>query len=234
MWIPYTTLMARMARQPNVSQISVRLADGASSTAAEKALVETLKAKHGKQDFFVMSSDTMRQQLGNITLIFSVLLGSIGGISLVVGGIGVMNIMLVSVSERIREIGVRTAVGARRSDIMSQFMIEAVLVCLIGGGLGVALSLTIGWVFSLFVKSFRAGLFGLVDPGRVRRFDLLIGLVFGWLPARARRSARSGGCARPGIIIIITTRLGRGRTAMKDFPVYSAQRFSGYGLLVRK
>jgi macrolide transport system ATP-binding/permease protein len=182
-WIPYTTLMARMVRQPNVSQISVRLADGASASAAEKAIVAALKAQHGKQDFFVMSSDTMRQQLGQITLIFSVLFGSIGGISLLVGGIGVMNIMLVSVSERTREIGVRTAVGARQSDIMSQFMIEAVLVCLIGGSLGVALSLTIGLVFSLFVKSFEL----VYSPWSILAafgVSTLIGLVFGWLPAR--------------------------------------------------
>jgi len=182
-WIPYTTLMARMVRQPNVSQISVRLADGASASAAEKAIVGALKTQHGKQDFFVMSSDTMRQQLGQITLIFSVLFGSIGGISLLVGGIGVMNIMLVSVSERTREIGVRTAVGARQSDIMSQFMIEAVLVCLIGGSLGVGLSLTIGLIFSLFVKSFQL----VYSPWSILAafgVSTLIGLVFGWLPAR--------------------------------------------------
>jgi macrolide transport system ATP-binding/permease protein len=94
-----------------------------------------------------------------------------------------MNIMLVSVSERTREIGVRTAVGARRSDIMSQFMIEAVLVCLIGGALGVALSMAIGGIFSLFVKSFQ-----LVYSGwtLLAAFGVstLIGLIFGWLPAR--------------------------------------------------
>jgi macrolide transport system ATP-binding/permease protein len=182
-WVPYTTVMARMVRQPFVSQITVRLADGASAAAAEKAIVQAMKGQHGKQDFFVMSSDSMRQQLGQITLIFSIMLGSIGGIALLVGGIGVMNIMLVSVSERTREIGVRTAVGARRSDIMSQFMIEAVLVCLIGGGIGVGLSLLGGYIFSLFVTSFELvyttwsilAAFGTAS---------LIGLVFGWLPAR--------------------------------------------------
>jgi macrolide transport system ATP-binding/permease protein len=182
-WAPYTTVMGRMMRQPNVGQISVRLKEGVSSLAAEKALVTTLTAEHGQQDFFVMSSDTMKKQLGQITLIFSALFGSIGGISLLVGGIGVMNIMLVSVSERTREIGVRTAVGARRSDIMSQFMIEAVLVCLIGGALGVALSMAIGGIFSLFVKSFQ-----LVYSGwtLLAAFGVstLIGLIFGWLPAR--------------------------------------------------
>jgi macrolide transport system ATP-binding/permease protein len=101
----------------------------------------------------------------------------------VVGGIGVMNIMLVSVSERTREIGVRTAVGARRSDIMSQFMIEAILVCLIGGALGVGLAMLIGFIFSLFTKAFTL----VYSPGTVIAafcIATLIGLLFGWLPAR--------------------------------------------------
>ncbi|MDQ0466789.1 macrolide transport system ATP-binding/permease protein [Caulobacter ginsengisoli] len=182
-WTPYTTLMARLVRQPNVAQITVRLADGASASAAEKAIVQLLKAQHRKQDFFVMSSDTMRRQLGQITLIFSVLFGSIGGISLLVGGIGVMNIMLVSVSERTREIGVRTAIGARRSDIMSQFMIEAVLVCLIGGAAGVGLSLGLGWIFSLFVTSFEL-VYSAWSILAAFGTATVIGLVFGWLPAR--------------------------------------------------
>ncbi len=180
---PYTTLMARMVRQPNVAQITVRLADGQSATAVEKAVVQLLKAQHHKQDFFVMSSDTLRQQLGQITLIFSVLFGSIGGIALLVGGIGVMNIMLVSVSERTREIGVRTAVGARQSDIMSQFMIEAVLVCLIGGAAGIGLSIALGAVFSVFVKDFEL-VYSPLSILTAFGTATIIGLVFGWLPAR--------------------------------------------------
>lgn len=182
-WTPYTTLMARLVRQPHVAQITVRLADNQSQMAVEKAIVQLLKSQHHKQDFFVMSSDTLRRQLGEITLIFSALFGSIGGISLLVGGIGVMNIMLVSVSERTREIGVRTAVGARQSDIMSQFMIEAVLVCLIGGAAGVGLSMAVGAIFKVFVKNFElvySPLSILIALGTAT----VTGLVFGWLPAR--------------------------------------------------
>lgn len=182
-YMPYTTVMTRMVRQPDLPQISVRVTDGTSAAAAEKAIVRLLKARHGKQDFFVATSEAIRQQLGQITLIFSALFGSIGGISLVVGGIGVMNIMLVSVSERTREIGVRTAVGARQSDILSQFIIEAILVCLIGGALGVALSMLIGAIFGIFVKNFEL-VYSVWSMAAAFAVSTLIGVVFGWLPAR--------------------------------------------------
>jgi len=94
-----------------------------------------------------------------------------------------MNIMLVSVSERTKEIGVRTAVGARRSDIMSQFIIEAILVCLIGGALGIALSMLIGFIFGLFVKEFEL-VYSAASITAAFATATLIGLVFGWLPAR--------------------------------------------------
>jgi macrolide transport system ATP-binding/permease protein len=181
-WAPYTTVMTRMVRQPNVQQITVQLEDGVAPGAAEKALVQALTRRHGQQDFFVVTSEAFMESFGQITLIFSLLFGSIGGIALLVGGIGVMNIMLVSVSERTREIGVRTAVGARQSDIMMQFMIEAVLVCLIGGALGLGLSMFAGWVFGLFIKSFELVFSGWAMAGAFA-ISTLIGLVFGYLPA---------------------------------------------------
>jgi len=182
-WAPYTTVMGRMLRSTDLRQVTVRLADGVPSAAAEEAITKLLTVRHGRKDFFFLSSEMVRELLGTVTGIFSTLLGSIGAISLVVGGIGVMNIMLVSVSERTKEIGVRTAVGARRSDIMSQFIIEAVLVSLIGGALGVALSMLIGFVFGLFVQNFEL----VYSPASIiAAFTTatLIGLVFGWLPAR--------------------------------------------------
>ena len=182
-WAPYTTVMTRLARQGFVQQITVRIKDGISSPAAEKALVPVLTARHGKQDFFVVSSEAIRSQLNQITVVFSGLFGAIGGIALLVGGIGVMNIMLVSVSERTREIGVRTAVGARRSDILSQFLIEAVLVCLLGGALGVGLSMFAGFIFGLFVKSFSL-VYSVWTMAAAFGVSTLIGIVFGFLPAR--------------------------------------------------
>jgi macrolide transport system ATP-binding/permease protein len=183
-WAPYTTVMQRLVQQPDVRQVTVSLNEGVPSAGAEEAITRLLTTRHaGKTDFFLITSEEIAKQVGRITGIFSILLGSIGGISLVVGGIGVMNIMLVSVSERIREIGVRTAVGARRSDIMSQFMIEAILVCLIGGSLGVGLAMLIGFVFSLFTDQFTL----VYSPATlIAAFAIstLIGLIFGWLPAR--------------------------------------------------
>jgi macrolide transport system ATP-binding/permease protein len=111
------------------------------------------------------------------------LISAIAVISLVVGGIGVMNIMLVSVSERVAEIGVRMAVGARQSDIMQQFLIEAVLVCLIGGVLGVAAALAFGVVFSAIGSTFTL-VYSTASIVLAVVCASLIGVGFGFLPAR--------------------------------------------------
>jgi macrolide transport system ATP-binding/permease protein len=183
-WAPYTTVTARHLRAGDLRSLTVRIADGYPTEVADGAMKKLLTLRHaGANDFYFVSSDSVRRTIEQVTLLLSLLIGTIGGISLLVGGLGVMNIMLVSVTERTREIGVRTAIGARRSDIMSQFIIEAVLVCLIGGALGVGLALLIGVLFAQFVKSFEmvyssASIFAAFGVAS------LIGLVFGWLPAR--------------------------------------------------
>jgi macrolide transport system ATP-binding/permease protein len=113
----------------------------------------------------------------------TLMISSIALISLIVGGIGVMNIMLVSVTERTREIGVRMAIGAKRLDILGQFLIEAVLLCLMGGGAGVALSGLVGAVFNHLTRGFHMSL----SAGPIflaLGCSSLIGLAFGFLPAR--------------------------------------------------
>jgi macrolide transport system ATP-binding/permease protein len=113
----------------------------------------------------------------------TLLVSAIAVISLIVGGVGVMNIMLVSVVERTREIGIRIAVGARQSDILQQFLIEAVMVSLLGGMLGVGVSLLIGLLFSLFVESIQMQ-FSLFSILMAFGCSSLIGILFGYLPAR--------------------------------------------------
>ena len=115
----------------------------------------------------------------------TLLVSMIAVISLVVGGIGVMNIMLVSVIERTQEIGVRMAVGARQSDILQQFLIEAVLVCLTGGVLGIALSLLIGWVFGqLAAATGFSMIFSIASIVTAFVCSTAIGIIFGFMPAR--------------------------------------------------
>ncbi|MDI1261200.1 MacB family efflux pump subunit [Aquabacterium sp.] len=183
-WVPYTTALRRLLGQSNLRNITVRVSDTVSSSAAEQGIVKLLKQRHGREDFFVRNSDSIRQTIETTTATLTLLISSIAVISLIVGGIGVMNIMLVSVTERTQEIGVRMAVGARQSDILRQFLIEAVLVCLIGGLLGIALALAIGAIFD----AVSGGNFRLVYSAStiVLAFAVssLIGVLFGFLPAR--------------------------------------------------
>lgn len=181
-YIPYTAAMRRVLGQSYLRSISVRVSDDASSAAAEAGINRLLKQRHGTQDFYTLNTDTIRQTIESTTQTMTLLVSAIALISLVVGGIGVMNIMLVSVTERTREIGVRMAVGARQSDIRQQFLIEAVLVCLLGGVLGIGLSLLIGWGFSQSGSSFQM-VYSTASMAAAFACSTLIGVVFGYLPA---------------------------------------------------
>jgi macrolide transport system ATP-binding/permease protein len=182
-WIPYTTAMSRLLGQQHLKGITVRVSDGASTEAAEGSILTLLTQRHGRKDFYVMNTDTIRQTIEKTTATMRLLISAIALISLLVGGIGVMNIMLVSVTERTSEIGVRMAVGARQSDIMRQFLVEAVLVCLVGGFLGIALALATGVLFSHTGGSFRM-VFSTVSIAAAFACSTLIGVAFGYLPAR--------------------------------------------------
>ena len=182
-WVPYTTVLSRMLGQTYVRNITVRVSDNVSSQAAEQGITKILTQRHGTQDFYISNSDTIRQTIESTTRTMTLLVSMIAVISLIVGGIGVMNIMLVSVTERTQEIGVRMAVGARQSDIMQQFLIEAVMVCLLGGLLGVGLALAIGAIFDHFVKDFSMA-FSLTSIIAAFTCSTLIGMIFGFLPAK--------------------------------------------------
>lgn len=183
-YVPYTTLMSRLSGQNYLSTITVRVSDNASSLAAEAGITQLLTQRHGQQDFFLMNSDTIRQTIETTTRTLTLLIASIAVISLVVGGIGVMNIMLVSVTERTSEIGVRMAVGARQGDIQQQFLIEAVLVCVLGGLIGIACALAFGQAFASFSKDFRL-VFSSDSMIMAFACSSMIGIVFGYLPARS-------------------------------------------------
>ena len=182
-WVPYTTAMRRLLGQSHVRSITVRVSDSAPSVAAEEGITKLLTQRHGTQDFFLRNSDSIRQTIESTTQTMTLLISSIAVISLIVGGIGVMNIMLVSVTERTQEIGVRMAVGARQSDILRQFLIEAVLVCLIGGVLGIGLALGIGVLFAKIGGSFQM-VYSVSSIVAAFGVSSLIGVVFGFLPAR--------------------------------------------------
>lgn len=182
-WLPYSTVINRMIGQTTLRSITVRVKDDIDLSVAEQALERIMLQRHGTKDFFIFNSDSIRQTIESTTATMTLLVSAIALISLVVGGIGVMNIMLVSVTERTREIGVRMAVGARSSDILQQFLIEAVLVCLIGGTLGIILSLIIGAVFAYFVTTFSM-IFSLSAIIAAFTCSSFIGIVFGYFPAK--------------------------------------------------
>ena len=183
-WVPYTTAMRRVSGQKFLDSIGVRVADDQDMTAAEAEISALLVSRHGTTDFFLSNSDTIRQTITSTTQTLTMLVAAIAVISLVVGGIGVMNIMLVSVTERTKEIGVRIAIGARRSDIISQFLIEAVLVCLVGGVLGVLMALGVGQLASWLTSAVSLS-FSTMSIVVACLSSTIIGVTFGFWPARS-------------------------------------------------
>jgi macrolide transport system ATP-binding/permease protein len=182
-WIPYTTATTRLIGQETLRDINVRVKDSIPMDAAEEGITRLMTQRHGKKDFFVWRTDSIRKQLDSTTATITLLISSIALIALLVGGIGVMNIMLVSVTERTQEIGVRMAVGARQGDILRQFLIEAMLVCLIGGAMGVGLALVAGVVFN----SLNVGIhmmFSTLSIVGAFAVSSTIGVLFGFVPAR--------------------------------------------------
>lgn len=182
-YTPYTTLRNKITGSRVVEQIIAKVRDDASPALAEEAMVRTLEIKRGKKDFFTINSDSIRQSIEENMATMTLLITCIAVIALVVGGIGVMNIMIVSVSERTREIGIRMAIGARKEDILFQFLIEAVMICMMGAVLGVGLCGLIVFAFNSVSTDFLM----IVSSGSVvlgLASSVLIGLIFGFFPAK--------------------------------------------------
>ncbi|MBJ6133211.1 MacB family efflux pump subunit [Ochrobactrum sp. Q0168] len=183
LYLPYTTVQARFLGSNSLRSITLQVKDGIDTALAEQSVTEFLLQRHGTKDFYILNTDDIRKTITSTTQTLTLLVAAIAIISLIVGGIGVMNIMLVTVSERVSEIGVRMAVGGRQSDILQQFLIEAVLVCLIGGVLGILTALGFGLLFSLLSSNFSL-IYSTTSIVAAFLCSTLIGVVFGYLPAR--------------------------------------------------
>lgn len=189
--IPLRTYQRRISGTTDVDSIQLSLADGIDNERVLADIRLVLRERRHlsanmEDNFRLIDSKEIERTLTSTTRMLTVLLGAVAGISLLVGGIGIMNIMLVSVTERTREIGIRLAIGARAADVMLQFLVEAVVLALLGGAIGITLAL----VFSL-VAAQKLGFPFSPDYGIVliaALFSGAIGIVFGFFPAR--RAAR--------------------------------------------
>ena len=192
--VPLTTAQTRLfpsrsrSGERLVSLVLVEAVSEDRMDAAVEQISAILRERHDidfsdEDDFSVISQADIVAVFGQITGVLTIFLGAIAGISLLVGGIGIMNIMLVSVTERTREIGLRKAVGARRRDILWQFLLEAMTLSLVGGVIGVALGALGGELISALIDDFRA----ILSPQAVllaTTFSAAVGLFFGIYPAR--------------------------------------------------
>ena len=186
-YIPYSSLIRLTDSVSNdVTTFYLSAAEGSTVDAAADAMEKILMERFDEDEdaFDVDASNMLEEAMNKVTSTLSLLLGGIAGISLVVGGIGIMNIMMVTVTERTREIGIRKAIGASRGNILTQFLMEAVVLCMIGCGLGIFLSWAILQVVSTVTVS--AGITFSLNMGVVGlavAFCFLIGVVFGLYPA---------------------------------------------------
>ncbi|AUO66038.1 hypothetical protein WM46_15475 [Citrobacter freundii complex sp. CFNIH2] len=188
-WLPWQTMIVRIIGQQPLQNVDIQLQENIHRSSTMQAVKSLISQRHnGRHDFTLIDNDRTRQQILHTAWIFNLLILIVAGVALGIGYLGVMNIMLVTVSERTREIGLRMAVGARRGDIMSQFMAEALLVSLAGGLLGLLLSAVLGPVMTNLVGSQLILLFSWQSAVLAFFCALLTGIVFGWLPAR--RAAR--------------------------------------------
>ena len=186
-WVPLQTARYRLTGNDQLQSINVEVAPSATIEQAMVDIERVLRRAHGilpgrDNDFAIFDRKTFFNARAEATEIFSFLLAGIAGVSLIVGGIGIMNIMLVTVTERTREIGIRKALGATRGSIMLQFLVESVTLCVLGGVLGIALGAGLSALLAKF-----AGWQTYVTPGSVLLsfgFAAAVGLLFGMMPAR--------------------------------------------------
>ncbi len=186
-YIPYTTLIRMSSTvSTDIDEFYISAAPGGTNADAETAITDILMERFDDDDeaFYVYNQDAIEDSLSTITAVLTGVLGGIAAISLLVGGIGIMNIMLVTVTERTREIGIRKAIGATRGKILRQFLMEAIVLCMIGCAIGIFLS----WVILQLAGVIASSLGMVFTMNRVVvivaiAFSFLIGLIFGLYPA---------------------------------------------------
>ncbi len=187
--VPITTLQKRMTGRDRIDLLQVRAELGVDTREVVAGVRKTMRRYHryGK-DFAIETADQAMEEINQVILIMKLVFGGIAGISLLVGGIGIMNIMLVSVTERTKEIGIRKAVGARRSDIMVQFLLESIVLAVAGGGLGLGGGWVLGQGLAMLISNLSGEPFtavvNLQVAGAAIAFSALIGIFFGVYPAR--------------------------------------------------
>jgi putative ABC transport system permease protein len=187
MWAPVTTVMRRVFGKDYLTGMSIQAVSEDKMHDAQDQIEALIRKRHkiadgDPVDIIIFNQTDLLQTAQQQTGIFTMLLASIAGVSLFVGGIGIMNIMLVTVTERTREIGIRKAIGARRRDILSQFLIEAITMSLVGGIMGILFGLFVAWA-----AGSRTGWNMVVTPQSVLLsfgFAAIIGVLFGVYPAR--------------------------------------------------
>ena len=185
--VPYMTAMQQLMGRDYLSEIDIQGAPGADLSKVQEAVTEVLRRRHRLQDdqendFSISNQAEMMATMSAVTQTLKMLLGSVASISLVVGGIGIMNIMLVTVTERTREIGIRKAIGARDRDILQQFLIEAIVMSCVGGLIGVAAGIGVAQAVGAFTSFVTE-----IQPGSIfmaMGFSSAIGVFFGYYPAR--------------------------------------------------
>jgi putative ABC transport system permease protein len=184
-YIPFTLAERLSDASSGITSFYATAASADTIDRAETFLTNNLlsRFKNDEDAFSIRNMSTLAETMSSVTSIFALLLGGIAGISLLVGGIGIMNIMLVSVTERTREIGIRKAIGAKRLSILLQFLVESLVICLIGCAIGVLLSFGIIAIVNAFVEDMTFAMSGGVLFIAVL-FSTFIGLVFGVYPAR--------------------------------------------------
>ena len=185
--MPYTSAMKRVIGGTNLRNINVQIGDARQVEAAQQQIISLLRQRHNirpgrDDDFTVRNQQEIAEAATATSRIMTLLLGAIAGVSLVVGGIGIMNIMLVSVTERTREIGVRMAVGAHGSDILTQFLIEAVTLSSVGGVIGIICGVGASKILSAYAHW--PTLISLSSIAIAFLFSGAVGIFFGFYPAR--------------------------------------------------